>query len=286
MKLENNNYHNSSFVALMQEMSLRGFSQSTVHSYLYYVEDFIRFIKKSPREVNSSNIKTYLEKIIKEGKSSSTLNTAYSALQFYFEKVLRRKFFVNIPRTKKAKKLPVVLTKEEVLEIFGTVRNAKHKLILALMYSSGLRVSEVVDLKVCDLDLESRLLTVRQSKGNKDRTTVISDKMIDVLRKYLASKDGGDLVFESDFGPSTSLGTGSGLTTRTVQSIFHEALKKTRIKKDATCHSLRHSFATHLLENGTDIRYIQELLGHNSVQTTQIYTKVTNYGLKNIKSPL
>jgi len=274
-----NNYHyNNSFVTLLQEMNLRGFSQSTVESYLYYVENFIKFVKKSPKEVNSSDIKSYLEKIIKEGKSSSTLNTAYSALQFYFEKVLRRKFFVNIPRTKKAKKLPVVLTKEEVLEILGTVRNVKHKLILALMYSSGLRVSEVVGLRVCDLDLDSRLLTVRQSKGKKDRTTVISDKMVDVLKKYVVNKDGKELIFESDFG--------GALTTRTVQSIFHEALRKTGIKKDASCHSLRHSFATHLLESGTDIRYIQELLGHNSVQTTQIYTKVTNYGLKNIKSPL
>lgn len=278
MNLGNNYHYNNSFVTLLQEMNLRGFSQSTVESYLYYVENFIKFVKKSPKEVNSSDIKSYLEKIIKEGKSSSTLNTAYSALQFYFEKVLRRKFFVNIPRTKKAKKLPVVLTKEEVLEILGTVRNVKHKLILALMYSSGLRVSEVVGLRVCDLDLDSRLLTVRQSKGKKDRTTVISDKMVDVLKKYVVNKDGKELIFESDFG--------GALTTRTVQSIFHEALRKTGIKKDASCHSLRHSFATHLLESGTDIRYIQELLGHNSVQTTQIYTKVTNYGLKNIKSPL
>ena len=156
--------------------------------------------------------------------------------------------------------------------------NVKHKLILATMYSSGLRVSEVIDLKVCDLDLESKLLTVRQSKGKKDRTTVVSDKVADVLKKYLVNKDGKSLVFESDLGGK--------LTTRTVQVIFHEAMKKTGIKKDATCHSLRHSFATHLLESGTDIRYIQELLGHNSLQTTQIYTKVTNYGLKNIKSPL
>lgn len=278
MILENNYHHNSSFVTLLQEMNLRGFSQSTVESYLYYVENFLKFVKKSPKEVNSSDIKTYLEILINSGRSSSTLNTAYSALQFYFEKVLRRRFFVNIPRVKKAKKLPVVLTREEVLEILGTVMNVKHKLILALMYSSGLRVSEVVDLKVCDLDLESRLLTVRQSKGNKDRTTVVSDKMVDVMKKYLANKSGGELVFGSD--------NGGPLTTRTVQNIFHEALRKTGIKKDATCHSLRHSFATHLLEAGTDIRYIQELLGHNSVQTTQIYTKVTNYGLKNIKSPL
>lgn len=195
MNLENNYDHNSSFATLKQEMNLRGFSQSTVGSYLYYVENFLGFIKKSPKEVNSSDIKIYLEKIIKSGRSSLTLNTAYSALQFYFEKVLRRKFFVNIPRIKKEKKLPVVLTKEEVLEILGAVINVKHKLILALMYSSGLRVSEVVDLRVCDLDLDSRLLTVRQSKGKKDRTTVVSDKMVDVLKKYLSNKSGKDLVF-------------------------------------------------------------------------------------------
>ena len=278
MILEDNHDYNSSFVTFRQEMSLRGFSQSTVKSYIYYVEDFIRFARKSPKEANSSDIRAYLEKLIKDGRSSSTLNSAYSALYFYFGKVLRRKFFVNIPRTKKEKRLPVVLTKEEILRILGVVMNVKHKLILATMYSSGLRVSEVIDLKVCDLDLESKLLTVRQSKGKKDRTTVVSDKVADVLKKYLVNKDGKSLVFESDLGGK--------LTTRTVQVIFHEAMKKTGIKKDATCHSLRHSFATHLLESGTDIRYIQELLGHNSLQTTQIYTKVTNYGLKNIKSPL
>jgi len=276
--LENSYNHNSSFVTFRQEMSLRGFSRSTIGSYIYYVSDFLRFVKKSPKEVNSSDIKAYLEKLIKEGKSGSTINSAYSALYFYFGKVLRRKFFVNIPRSKKEKKLPVVLTKEEVLQILGAVKNVKHKLILALMYSSGLRVSEVVNLKVCDLDLESKLLTVRQSKGKKDRTTIISDKVADVLKKYLANKEAHQLVFQSERGDK--------LTTRTAQAIFHEALKKTGIKKNATCHSLRHSFATHLLESGTDIRYIQELLGHNSVQTTQIYTKVTNYGLKNIKSPL
>ena len=276
--MEDNHDYNSSFVTFRQEMSLRGFSQSTVKSYIYYVEDFIRFARKSPKEANSSDIRAYLEKLIKDGRSSSTLNSAYSALYFYFGKVLRRKFFVNIPRTKKEKRLPVVLTKEEILRILGVVMNVKHKLILATMYSSGLRVSEVIDLKVCDLDLESKLLTVRQSKGKKDRTTVVSDKVADVLKKYLVNKDGKSLVFESDLGGK--------LTTRTVQVIFHEAMKKTGIKKDATCHSLRHSFATHLLESGTDIRYIQELLGHNSLQTTQIYTKVTNYGLKNIKSPL
>ena len=276
--MENNYYNNSSFVTFKQEMNLRGFSRSTVDSYIYYVSDFLRFIKKSPKEATSNDVKNYLEKLSKDKKSSSTLNIAYSALYFYFGKVLRRKFFVNIPRSKKEKKLPVVLTKEEVLQILSVVKNVKHKLILALMYSSGLRVSEVVNLRVCDLDLESKMLVVRQSKGKKDRTTVISDKVIDVLKKYLVNKKAHQLVFEGEDDRE--------LTTRTVQAIFHEAIGKTGIKKDATCHSLRHSFATHLLESGTDIRYIQELLGHNSVQTTQIYTKVTNYGLKNIKSPL
>lgn len=279
MILKKSHIHNSSFITFVQEMNLRGFSQSTVESYLYYVEDFIRFAKKSPKEATSNDIKNYLGHLIKQNRSSSTINLAYSALYFYFGKVLRRKFFINMPRSKKEKKLPVVLTKEEVLKILGAVNNVKHKLVLATIYSSGLRVSEVVNLKVCDLDLDSRLLTVRQSKGKKDRTTVISDKVADVLKKYLASKSSSDLVFSSDRA-------GEGLTERTVQAIFHEALKKSGIKKEATCHSLRHSFATHLLESGTDIRYIQELLGHANVATTQIYTKVTNYGLKNIKSPL
>lgn len=263
---------------LKQEMKLRKFSQKTIKSYLYYITSVLKCASKNPKTVNTEDIRKYLEQLSDRKCSSSTLNTAYSALKFYFEKILCRRFFVNIPRAKQAKKLPETLSKEEVRRILGTIQNVKHKLALGFMYSSGLRISEVVNCKVGDLDFGNRMLRVREAKGAKDRTTILSEKICGVLKKYVKNKNAENYVFESE--------RGGKLTERTLQKVFSEALKESGIKRPATCHSLRHSFATHLLESGTGIRYIQELLGHARLETTQIYTKVTNLSLKKIKSPL
>jgi len=263
---------------LKQEMKLRKFSPKTVKSYLYYITDLLESANSSPKVINTEDIRAYLEKLADRNCSASTLNTAYSALKFYFEKILHRRFFANIPRSKKDKKLPETLTKKEVHLILGTIQNVKHRLMLGLMYSSGLRVSEVVNCRVCNFDFERRLLHVCQAKGAKDRMTIISEKLCAVLQRFVKNKDMSSCVFESD--------RGGKLTERTVQKVFGDALAKSGIKKPATCHSLRHSFATHLLEAGTDIRYIQELLGHTKLETTQIYTKVSNDKLQNIKNPL
>lgn len=263
---------------LKQEMKLRNFSNQTIKNYLYYIIDFLKFANKSPKNINTSDIRNYLEAMVNKNRSSSTLNLAYSSFHFYFEKILRRKFFINIPRAKKSKKLPIVLTRDEIGKIFGKITNIKHKLILGLIYSAGLRVSEIINVKVKDLDFENKLLNIKEAKGKKDRTTIVSEKIIPFLKKYSKNKTANDYLFESS--------RGGKLTSRSIQKIFMQALKKSGIKKAATCHSLRHSFATHLLENGTDIRYIQELLGHARLETTQIYTKVSNNNLKNIKNPL
>lgn len=263
---------------LAQEMKLRKFSQKTIKSYQYYIINLLKYSSKSPKTVNTDDIRGYLEHLADKSSAASTLNCAYSAFRLYFEKILCRRFFANIPRAKRVKTLPETLTKEEVKKILGTIQNVKHKLLLGLMYSSGLRVSEVVNCKVKDLDFKSKLMRVRQAKGAKDRTTILSEKVGAVLEKYVKNKDINDYVFESD--------RGGKLTERTAQKVFTEALQKSGVKKPATCHSLRHSFATHLLEAGTSIRYIQELLGHARLETTQIYTKVANNNLQNIKSPL
>jgi site-specific recombinase XerD len=278
--MKKSNYYPSQdpIVKLKQEMKLRGFSQKTVKSYLYYITEVLKYSNKNPKTIKTANIRNYLEKLANENKSASTLNSAYSALKFYFEKILHRKFFVNIPRAKKDKKLPVVLSKREIKLILGTINNAKHKLCLALMYSAGLRVSEIIKLKVKDLDFDNQILWVRGGKGNKDRQTLLPKILINVLKKYTKNSNLDDYVFESS--------RGGILTERSIQKVFHNALIKSKICKNATCHSLRHSFATHLLEAGTDIRYIQELLGHKRLETTQIYTKVANNKLRNIKSPL
>lgn len=208
------------------------------------------------------------------------LGLAYSALKLYFGKILRRRFFVFIPRAKVEKRLPVVFNKEEVKKLLNSVKNEKHKLILSLIYSAGLRVSEVIKIKVQDFGFDNNLLFIRQSKGKKDRRTIFSKNLGLKLQDYIKkeNKKGENLLFSSM--------RGGKLTTRTVQKIFSQALYSSGIDKRATCHSLRHSFATHLLENDTDIRYIQELLGHQKLETTQIYTKVASNKLKDIQNPL
>lgn len=278
--MNQSNYYPSQdpIVKLRQEMKLRGFSQKTIKIYLHYITDLLDKARKGPRAVNAADVRNYLENLADNGRSSSTLNSAYSALQFYFEKILRRKFFAHIPRSKKEKKLPEVLAGEEVKQILGAVNNVKHKLLLGLIYSSGLRVGEAINARVGDLNFSGKLLTVRQGKGNKDRVTILSDKIAGILEKYVKNKKSKDFVFESE--------RGGGLSERAAQKIFSDALRASKVKRKISCHSLRHSFATHLLEQGTDIRYIQELLGHARLQTTQIYTRVSNKNLQDIKSPL
>lgn len=263
---------------LHQLLKLKGFSQKTIKSYLYYNTVFLNFANKSSREICSSDIKKYLEYLVDKNCASSTLNLVYNALKIYYGEIYKRRFFVNIPRAKKGKTLPVVLSKNEIKKIFGQTNNVKHKLALSLMYASGLRVSEITRLKVKDLDFDTGFIYVRQGKGFKDRKTLLPKILFSVLQRYVLNKKVKDYVFESL--------RGGKLTERSIQKVFCQALKMSGIKKQATCHSLRHSFATHLLESGTDIRYIQELLGHKRLETTQIYTKVTSGKLGEIKSPL
>lgn len=265
---------------LERELKIRGFSQQTIKSYLHYNKDLLKHNGKSPKNINIDDIKEYLLYLKNKNSANATMNVAINAFKFYYTQILRRKFFVNkkLFRTKKAQKLPTVLTKSEVKKILAQIQNVKYKLMLDLMYSSGLRISELVNVKVEDFDFANKLLRVQQGKGRKDRNTILSEKIVDILQKYTKNKNVGEYVFESQ--------RGGKLSKRSIQKIFSESLKKSEVKKLASCHSLRHSFATHLLEEGTNIRYIQELLGHKNLETTQIYTKVANNNLKNIKSPL
>lgn len=201
-----------------------------------------------------------------------------NAIKFYYHNVVKDLRKIEIQSAKRPKSLPTVLSRSEVTKILESLKNTKHKLLLSLAYGAGLRVSEVVGLKVQDLDFEELMVHIKQAKGQKDRISVMPTSLIDGLKNLIAGKNKNDFIFASE--------RGGKLTTRTVQKIFENALRNSGIKKDATFHSLRHSFATHLLENGTDIRFVQELLGHQSIRTTQIYTHVINPKLKNIKSPL
>lgn len=184
----------------------------------------------------------------------------------------------GIARPKKDKKLPIVLSKEEIVRMINSLDNIKHKLILQMLYGSGLRVSEAVGLRINDIDFDRRLINIHGGKGRKDRVTIVSTTTLGNIEKYLQEYQPLKYLFES-------AESGKRLNMRSIQNIVYSSIAKAGVKKDASAHSLRHSFATHLLEAGTDIRYIQELLGHARLETTQIYTHVANSNFEKIKSP-
>lgn len=264
--------------ATVMELKIRNFSSKTIKAYTYALRQYFTYKKIDINKLEQNNIRQYLYQCEKKNISPQTRNIYLSAIKFYYYKTVKIQTKIQIPNAKKPHKLPTVLSRKEIKQILDVTKNTKHKLILALAYGAGLRVSEVVSLKVQDCDLDELILHIRQSKGQKDRITVIPEKLILDLQNHIAGKNSTDPLFSSE--------RGGKLTTRTLQKTFARSLKKSQIKKSATFHSLRHSFATHLLENGTDIRYVQELLGHQNIRTTQLYTHVTNPKLKNIKSPL
>lgn len=225
------------------------------------------------------DIKKYVHGIVKQGKSASYQNQVINAIKFYYEQVLDMpQRFYQIDRPKKEHKLPIVLSEEEVAKIISVTTNLKHKAILVTIYSCGLRLSELINLKISDMQSDRNLLLVRNAKGNKDRTTLLSTTTIALLRKYYAQYRPMTYLFEGQ--------TGGPYSSKSVQSIVKNAVKLAHICKSVSPHTLRHSFATHLLENGTDLRYIQTLLGHSSPKTTEIYAQVSTKHLGNIVSPL
>ncbi len=266
--------------SLKRDLLSRRCSPRTIKSYLHYNEDFLRFTKKSPMCVSNSDVRDYLCYLVeKRNVSASTLNVAINALKCYYGNVLKRGFIYEVERPKKDRRLPVVLNQGEISSILSVVSNLKHKLMLMLMYSAGLRVSEVVKLRPADIDFQRKLIHVKGGKGRKDRYTILSDVAVKILHEYLKEYGESKYLFPSQDREKH-------LTTRSVEKIFSDACKKAGVKKNATAHSLRHSFATHLLESGVDLRYIQELLGHKSSKTTEVYTHVSNKELSKIKNPL
>ena len=259
-------------------MKLRNYSQRTIKAYLLYIKEYIIFSKKNQINDRQKLIEDFLLNKYDRKQSSQTVNLALNAIKFLYSEVLKEKFQVNLKFAKRNKKLPIVLSRVEIGKIIQVTDNAKYKLMISLGYACGLRVSEVVGLRVGDLDIDELIIHIKGAKGKKDRITVLPEKLQNDLRNIIAGKNSEDYLFSSNRGGS--------LTTTSLQKMFRKSLAKTMITKPATFHSLRHSFATHLLENGTDVRYVQELLGHSNIRTTQIYTQVTNPSLKNIKSPL
>lgn len=265
---------------LIQELNIRKYSRNTLKSYLFYNSRLLEFTGKNPDKITQSDIYSYLDYMASsKSLSASSMNSAVNALRFYYGEVLKLNFIYDIPRCKKDKKLPVIFNKSEIKNILMVPDNPKHRLALNITYSAGLRVSETSRLKVGDIDFERKIIHIKGAKGRKDRITILADQTANLLKKYI-----------SDFNPKYWLFEGQNpkapISIRTIQIVFEKALEKAKIKKKTGIHSLRHSFATHLLESGTDLRIIQELLGHESSETTEIYTHVSNKTIKTIHSPL
>lgn len=261
-----------------REMKIKNYSSKTVKSYMYGLREYFAFKGSNFIGLDQENIRDFLLACEQKQISPQSRNLFLNAIKFYYRNVLRGPQKIEIQSAKRPKSLPVVLSRNDIGKIIDSLKNVKHKLLVSLAYGAGLRVSEIIVVKVQDLDFEELTVHIKQAKGQKDRISVMPQSLVDALKNLVAGKQMNDFVFESE--------RGGKLTTRTAQKVFEIALKISGVKKDATFHSLRHSFATHLLENGTDVRYVQELLGHQNIRTTQRYTQVTNPMLKNIKSPL
>jgi integrase/recombinase XerD len=266
----------SSLEKLEIELKLRAFSERTVQSYMFYNKKFLEFIKKEPEQVTEDDIKKYIADLLSKSISPKSVVLIKAALKFFYDEVLKKNV-VTLKSPKVSRKLPAVLTRDEVKRLIDVVKNKKHKLIIKLLYSSGLRLSELINLKVGDIELEEKIGWVRSGKGKKDRLFIISDKIVDDLKGQMKRKDGAQFLFE---------GWDGAMSARGIQKIVSITAKKAEINKPVHVHTLRHSFATHLLESGEDIRKIQELLGHASLNTTQLYTHLTTEDLKKVKNPL
>lgn len=257
------------------------YSPSTIKTYSEALKSFLIFFREKPiAEISNEDVIIYNnEYILKNNLSASYQNQIVNAIKLFFQTIRETKMMVDkIHRPKRSKLLPNVLSKEEIKLILNAHSNIKHKTMLSLIYSCGLRRSELLNLKPADIDSKRGIVIIRQSKGKKDRIAPLSPKILDLLREYYIG-----------FKPKTWLFEGQNENTkydeRSLSNVLKQALTKSRINKPVSLHWLRHSYATHLLESGTDLRYIQELLGHSSSKTTEIYTHVSTKSIQQIKSP-
>lgn len=269
------------FKRFQEHLVLKGYSANTLRTYSTEFAQLLYVMKGNPiQELTTERLRSYFLYCHEKLKlSESEIHSRMNAVKFYFEQVLhRQKMFFDIPRPKKKLLLPKMLNKAEIKKIIAATENPKHALILKVCYGMGLRVSEVVALKLSDIDSAEMLVRIEQGKGKKDRIAVLPESLLPELREYYLNYRPKVYLFEGQEGGAYSV--------RSAQAVFKKAMEKAGIKKKVGIHGLRHSFATHLLETGTDIRFIQELLGHHSIKTTQIYTHVTDLSKSKIKSPL
>lgn len=260
------------------ELKISKNSNYTLRNYISLNKKFLDLTNKPIEEINEDDLKLYIAEKFSERSAISTI-LFLSAVKYSFTSILKKDITLGIKRPKREKKLPSVLTKQEIRDLFDAISNRKSKLIISLLYASGLRVSEVTSLKLKDLDFEEKIGQVRQAKGKKDRIFNIPSFLIEDLKSQAEN--------QKEFNQEHLFSGPKGkLSERNIQKIVKNAKEKAGINKEVHPHTLRHSFATHLLENGTDIRKIQVLLGHSSIATTELYTHISNQQIKQIKSPI
>lgn len=275
-KIEGENYVPETY---LNKLEFKRYSINTARTYISCFETFMAdFPGQELIAITEQDIHNYLNKLCQKGVSTSRLNQIINSVKFYYETVMQMpNRFYTIDRPFKEERLPKVISQEEIARIINATNNIKHRSILSLLYSAGLRRQELLDLRITDIDSKRMLINIIQGKGRKDRVTVLSEKVLIDLRQYFKEWQPKTYLFEGKVGDKYS--------TTSIRKILKNACNKANIQKNVTPHMLRHSFATHLLENGTDLRSIQKLLGHNSSKTTEIYTRVSIQHIQNLKSP-
>ncbi len=271
----------SALCRYIETLQLRAYSENTIRTYRNEFAQLLYIIKDAHVDtLTAEKLRSYFLYCVNTLKlSENTLHSRINAVKFYFEQVLHReKLFFEIPRPKKPSILPQVINVQDIKQLFAVTTNLKHNTMLKLCYGMGLRVSEIINLKITDIDSKNMQVFIERAKGKKDRYVNLPESILEQLRSYFVAFKPKIYLFEGQYGDKYS--------TRSAQQVFSSALQKAKINKVSGIHGLRHSFATHLLEAGTDIKFIQELLGHNDIKTTMRYTHVSEKSLKKIKSPL
>lgn len=270
-------------VAIHEQLNFKNYSTSTAKVYIHFIEQFSTFCHTNQLDVSLASAKQYISNLLANKYSRSSQNQAINALKFYFEQIQGQdRIYFPVARPRKARKLPTVLSKAEVKAIMKNIRNEKHRLAICMLYACGLRISELIDLELKDIDRVRMCIHIRQSKGKKDRMIPLPQQLLQTLKNYYRNYQPSRYLLEGK-----QRGKGAvPYSASSIRAILKRAVRKANIQKHVTPHTLRHSYATHLYEHGVNLRSIQNLLGHNSSKTTEIYTHVSNEHILRAANPL